>query len=81
MCSFAQEGESRKTGIRLMTHLKIHICMKITVRATITSIHEGTYRTTASHLYPMIETFSLFIMTPIIVNMAAILIIVMLLFR
>jgi hypothetical protein len=40
--SFAQEGESLKTGMRLITHLKIHISAKMTVNVTTNSIHEGT---------------------------------------
>ena len=40
--SFAQEGESLKTGILLIIHLKIHISAKMTVSVTTNSIQDGT---------------------------------------
>jgi len=68
----AHFGGSFKTGIRLITHLKIQIWMRIRVILTTTSIHDGTYLTAASQRKATIETLRRFKTIPTIVNMAAI---------
>ena len=68
LLSLTQDGDSLNTGIRLITHLKIHISVNITARVTTISIQDGTYLIASSHLNPMTVTLSRFMITPSIVS-------------